>query len=200
MERVIYPILSVLLFLLLAWILMPVRLAEGGEGHPPRSLFADHRAHRVGDVLMVLILEQATASSEAKTSAQKEGDHSLSAPAGSGPLSFIPLMGGSLKNKTSHSGDAQTSRRGSLRAQMTVQVVDITELGHLVVEGHRMVDLNGAKEEIVLSGTVRPEDVQADNTVYSYHIANAKITYKGKGALQRAQRAGLLSWLLGWLF
>ena len=68
------------------------------------------------------------------------------------------------------------------------------------MEGRRIVDLNGAKEEIMLSGTVRPEDVRADNTIYSYHIANAKITYKGKGGLHRAQRAGLLSWLLGWLF
>ncbi len=174
--------------------------AQNTEKETGFSLFSDHKAHRVGDVLTVFIVEQSDASSQAKTTVGKESGHSIATTEGQGPLSFIPLMGSGMQNKTTHDGKALTSRQGKLRSKMTVQITGKTDNGDLIIEGHRTVDINGGKEEIILSGIVRPQDVSSENTIYSYHIANAQITYKGKGAMYRSQKPGLLSWLLGWLF
>lgn len=178
----------------------PTTSSRGLGGEMGLSLFSDHKAHRVGDVLTVLIVEYSDASSETKTTVGKEANHSIATTAGQGPLSFIPLMGSSMQDKTTHDGRALTSRSGKLQSKMTAQIVGKTENGDLIIEGRRTVEINGDKEEIALSGIVRPQDVTAENTVYSYHIANAQITYKGKGAMYRGQRPGVLSWLLGWLF
>ena len=186
--------------LLLFYALMGSAFAQSLGEQTGFSLFTDHKAHRVGDVLTVLIVEYSDASSEAKTTVGKEADHSIGTTAGQGPLSFIPLMGASMQNKTAHEGRALTSRQGKLQSKMTAQIVGKTENGDLIIEGRRTVEINGDKEEITLSGVVRPQDVSAENTVYSYYIANAQITYKGKGAMHRGQRPGVLSWLLGWLF
>ncbi|HID10817.1 MAG TPA: flagellar basal body L-ring protein FlgH [Candidatus Latescibacteria bacterium] len=164
------------------------------------SLFSDHRARRIGDVLTVLIVEQSSASSETKSSAKKSGGHSFSTTAGQGPLSFIPLMGASEKHSVEHQGDASVFRKGELKARVTVRVVGNTENGDLVVRGVRKVEVNGDREEIVITGVVRPEDISSDNTVYSYQIADLRISYKGKGPYYRGQRMGILGWLLGWLF
>ncbi|HIE04599.1 MAG TPA: flagellar basal body L-ring protein FlgH [Candidatus Latescibacteria bacterium] len=164
------------------------------------SLFADHRARKVGDVLTVLVMEQSKASSETKSEAKRSGGHSFSTTAGQGPLSFIPLMGASEKREARHEGNASVSRKGELRARVTVKVVGRTEDGNFIIRGTRSVEINGDEEEITITGVVRPEDISPENTVYSYQIADLKISYKGKGPYYRGQRIGILGWLLGWLF
>ena len=79
-------------------------------------------------------------------------------------------------------------------------VVGKTEGGDLMVRGTRVVEINGDREEITVSGVVRREDISPENTVYSYQMADLKVSYKGKGPYYRAQRMGILGWLLGWLF
>ncbi|RKY62930.1 MAG: hypothetical protein DRP95_00235 [Candidatus Latescibacterota bacterium] len=164
------------------------------------SLFADHKAHKVGDILTVIVVEQSSASSETKSSAKKSGGHSFSTTAGQGPLSFIPLMGASEKREAEHKGDASVFRKGELKARVTVKVVGRTENGALLIKGVRTMDINGDREEITITGIVRPEDISSANTVYSYQIADLRISYKGKGPYYRGQRMGILGWLLGWLF
>ncbi len=72
--------------------------------------------------------------------------------------------------------------------------------GSLVIEGSRTVELDGEQQITELTGRVRPEDVNADNTVFSYHLADASIRYTGKGLVRDAQRRGVISWLFGWMF
>ena len=81
-------------------------------------------------------------------------------------------------------------------AQVTVQVIDVQPNGNLVIEGKRETAFSGEKQNIVLHGIVRPDDVLANNTVYSYNVADAKIQIIGRGAVSDSQRKGWLTRLI----
>ena len=76
----------------------------------------------------------------------------------------------------------------------------IEEDGTLVLEGTRIVELDGEQQITQLTGRVRPEDVRSDNSVYSYHLADAVISYSGRGVVADAQRRSVFNYLFGWLF
>lgn len=162
-----------------------------------RSLYADRKAVKEGDVLTVLIYESTTASSRADTKTSKSD--SASTKPGVGPLlSMLPE--GSVSGKTGSQASGSTTRSGTLVGKISVVVKEVLPNGNLKVEGTRTVGVNGEKEKIVLTGIVRPEDVSAENTVPSTAIAQAEIHYEGKGPVGNKQREGLLTKLLKWLF
>ncbi|GIV16664.1 MAG: flagellar L-ring protein [Armatimonadota bacterium] len=162
-----------------------------------RSLYADRKAIKEGDVLTVLIYESTTASSRADTKTSKSD--SASTKPGVGPLlSMLPEW--SLSGKTNSQASGSTTRSGTLVGKISVVVREVLPNGNLKVEGTRTVGVNGEKEKIVLTGIVRPEDVSAENTVASTAIAQAEIHYEGKGPVGSKQREGLLTKLLKWLF
>lgn len=162
-----------------------------------RSLYADRKAVKEGDVLTVLIYESTTASSRADTKTSKSD--SASTKPGAGPLlSMLPEW--SVSGKTGSQASGSTTRSGTLVGKISVVVKEVLPNGNLKVEGTRTVGVNGEKEKIVLTGIVRPEDVSAENTVPSTAIAQAEIHYEGKGPVGNKQREGLLTKLLKWLF
>lgn len=161
------------------------------------SLYADKKASKVGDVLTVLIVESATSSSSASTDAKKNTKTEVGP--GTGPLiENIPLFSYEGGDQLKASGS--TSRTSKFVAKMTVTVKRITESGNFEVEGTRVVQTNRDKEEIKLTGIVRPQDISSDNTVYSTAIADAKITYTGTGPVSSRQKEGFITKLLRVLF
>jgi len=164
------------------------------------SLYSDHKSFSIGDILTVQIQEQskATASSQSKTG--RSMDHNANMNPGQGPLNFLPLTGMSGGSNSNFKGDANTTRDASLSSKMTVRIIDIDEAGNLMIEGKRIVTINGEDEITTLSGIVRPQDVSADNTVSSQHIADSKISYKGKGAVNEGSRVGLISRIFNFMF
>jgi len=163
------------------------------------SMYTDLKARKVGDIVTVEIIEFSDAESRARTQTDQENQSSFENEA-TGDLDFLPLfnMGTSVSNE--YEGQGRTSRQGSLRAKMTATIVGIDPGGNLIIEGTRCVDINGEKQLTTLKGTVRPQDVTADNVVYSYNISNAQITYSGKGMLQDAQKPGILTRIINWIF
>jgi flagellar L-ring protein precursor FlgH len=180
--------------------LMAITPALSAAASPPGtptggSIFADHSARRVGDVLTVLVVESTAASKSTET----KTNTSLGSELGSsGRLSFADFWNLDVGN--SSLGEGTTSRRGDLLARITVRVVDVDPNGLLLVEGTRSVRVNGEEERIVLRGAVRPRDVREDNTVLSTFLADASIEYSGEGVLAQAERPGLFTRLLNWLF
>ncbi|MGQ9456158.1 MAG: flagellar basal body L-ring protein FlgH [Armatimonadota bacterium] len=161
------------------------------------SLYADKKALKVGDVLTVLIVESATSSSSATTDAKKNTKTEVGP--GTGPLiKNIPLFSYEGGDQLKASGS--TSRTSKFVAKMTVTVKRITEVGNFEIEGTRVVQTNRDKEEIKLTGIVRPQDISSDNTVYSTAIADAKITYTGTGPVSSRQKEGFITKLLRVLF
>ncbi|GBU21819.1 flagellar L-ring protein FlgH [Fibrobacteres bacterium R8-0-B4] len=160
------------------------------------NLFSGHRAMRGDDILTIIIVESAKAGSESKTNTSKAGDVEFNA----GSSKLIPPMAFGASNSSKYDGKGATSRSGSLSATVTARVIKVLEGGNLVIEGSKTVEINQEKEIIKISGVVRPQDIQKNNIVYSTSIADAEITYTGKGTVNTASRPGFFTRVANWLF
>ena len=163
----------------------------------PTSMFADKKAHRVGDIVTVVIQENnGTSRNNNTTTSRTSGiDASVSSflypPSATGLLSKngqLPAM--SMTGKNTFNGGGTIANQETIAAQIAVKVIDVLPNGNLVVEGRRQTAFSGEKQEAVLRGTVRFDDVTSTNTVFSFNIADASIQYISHGALTDAQRKG----------
>jgi flagellar L-ring protein FlgH len=158
-----------------------------------RSLTADYRASRVGDVLTILVLENSSATTTADTTTKKEGGLGLAVQT----YNLNKKAGVDVTENFNGSGTIQ--RSGKLLAQLTVTVKALAENGDLIVAGAQLIELNNEKQQIVLEGRVRPGDISETNTVPSTRLADAKISYVGDGILAEKQHPGILTRILSWL-
>ncbi|MCK4856463.1 MAG: flagellar basal body L-ring protein FlgH [candidate division Zixibacteria bacterium] len=189
----------ILLLLVLIMLAVPISLKAnfiGGEG----SLFTDTKAYRVGDLLTVIIFEDTKASNSNEMKTEENGDFSTRGGPGVGPLDFIPLFNVNAQNANKYDGKGSNSRKGSIKGRMTVEVIAQRRNGDLAIESSRILEINFEKEIMSLTGLVRRADINPDNTIYSYNIANAKRTYTGKGPSTQGSKPGLITRLLNWIF
>ena len=91
-----------------------------------------------------------------------------------------------------HDGSGAINNSETIVAHVAVKVMDVLPNHNLVVEGRRETAFSSERQTIVLRGIVRPEDVQADNTVLSYNVADATIQITGRGTVSDSQRKGCL--------
>ncbi|KAA3637557.1 MAG: flagellar basal body L-ring protein FlgH [Calditrichaeota bacterium] len=164
------------------------------------SLFTDIKANKVGDILTVLIYEQSSASQKAESKSDKSTSSSVSGGPGIGTLSFIPIFGAEGENSTTYDGKGESIRNGSLRGKMSVTVVGVKSNGDLIIEGSRTIGLSSDRETMNLTGVVRQKDISSDNTIDSYLIADAEISYTGKGSINTGSRPGFFTRVLNWIF
>ena len=159
-------------------------------------LFADLKARRVGDVLTIVLNESTNASKSAVTKTTKN-----SSVADTGPSIFgksittkgVPIFDTTLSGAHSFDGEGSSSQGNSLVGSLTVTVVQVQGNGNLVVQGDKSLKLNQGDEFIHISGIVRQADVATNNTVTSDKIADAHISYSGKGVIANANRMGWLT-------
>jgi len=164
------------------------------------SIYSDHRAMQIDDIVTVQIVESAKAGSESKTNTSKEHSVGVEANGGSGLLGFLPSFGASGASDLQFDGKGGTSREGKLVATLSARVVEVMGNGNLIIEGSKTVEINNETEIITLTGIVRPGDIQKNNIIYSSSIANAQITYSGKGVASTGRRPGVLARLINWIF
>jgi flagellar L-ring protein precursor FlgH len=162
-----------------------------------RSLTEDVKAGRVGDVLTILVQETSSASSAASTKTSRSDQAGFGGATGA--LSGIFKSFGASANLAMN-GQGQTVRTGSLVTRLTVVVKEVLPNGNLLVEGVRTIGVNSEKQKATISGVIRTQDINPDNTVSSVSVANATIQYDGKGVVGERQRRGLISTIAGWLF
>jgi len=162
-----------------------------------RNMVADKRATRVGDIISILIQESNTADRQnaTKTSKQSSIDASLQAflysPAASGLLTKkgqLPAM--KATSAQSFDGGGQINNSEKIAARIAVRIIDVLPNNTLVIEGTRKVSFSGETQDAVLRGIVRIEDVMANNTIYSYNIAEATIKYVSSGTITDNQKKG----------
>lgn len=166
-------------------------------------LFLDNRARNVNDVVTVIISETPTATQKADTQTARQSSPSASISKVLG-LDFTkhnylhmgspPTIAASVNN--SFKGSGSTDRSGSVLATISARVVQVLPNGNLVIRGQRAITINRETQYITLSGIVRPTDIDKDNTVQSARIADAQISYTGKGVLADQQGPGWLSRIL----
>jgi flagellar L-ring protein precursor FlgH len=194
MKRIII-ILGILLLLPFG---LKVRGQDFGSG---QSLFSDIKARNVGDIITVIISEQNRATSQVESKNKKSTSTNIKGGPGiGGPLGHIPFFDFNSRTQNDFEGKGENIRNGSLRSKMSVTVVEVRPNGDLVIEGSRVLGISGDKEILNLNGVVRQKDVAADNSVQSYLIADAQVSYTGKGPSNTSGRPGLLSRLVNWIF
>lgn len=164
-----------------------------------RSLFADQKATQVGDAITILVVETSSASNDAKTTSSRQSDISLNA-SGQAGSSSMPTVGLGVGTGNSFKGQGETSTNGSVRAKLSARIDSVFPNGNLWINGVRTITVNGEEQTIRISGLVRPSDISPDNLVYSYSIADARISFEGNGIVSRAQGPGWITKLLHWLF
>ncbi len=164
-----------------------------------RSLFSDQKAFKAGDVVTIIIIEVTSAESNMEKDASRSGSI-MGSVSGAGALNFIPETGFSIGTGNEFKGRGSTTARGAVKAKISAKIVGIDSLGNLIIEGSRRVNINGDAQIIKVKGIVRPSDVNWDNTVYSYNIADAEIELTGKGMISRSQSPSWITRLLHWLF
>lgn len=159
-------------------------------------LFEDLKAGRVGDILTIRLVEKTNASKNSQTQTAKTTTATLANPEIFGrPITMdgTPLFSGSLDGDTSFDGQGASSQSNSLTGDITVTVIDRLPNGNLVIQGEKWLTINQGREFIRVTGVIRPNDIETDNSVVSTRIANAQIAYSAKGVLANANRMGLLS-------
>ncbi len=102
-------------------------------------------------------------------------------------------LGLDMSAQKAFEGDGRAERSDTLRTRLAAEIVEIKPNGNLVVEARSRVAKSREKTLITLSGTVRPQDVAPDNSVFSYNIANVDINYETSGPISGANERG---WLL----
>ncbi|HEV2270748.1 MAG TPA: flagellar basal body L-ring protein FlgH [Steroidobacteraceae bacterium] len=176
----------------------PTPPADGAIFHTGYSpgLFDNPTARNVGDTVTVILQESTAAQKSSQTDTAKTTKDSLAAPTVLGNQVTIhgtPILSGSLNNANSFSGSGDSKQSDSLVGDITVTVVKRLQNGNLLVRGQKYVDINQGSEYVRLEGIIRPIDIAADNTIPSTEVADARIAYGQKGALNDANRPGLLS-------
>ncbi|MBD3619596.1 MAG: flagellar basal body L-ring protein FlgH [Chromatiales bacterium] len=159
-------------------------------------LYEDARARNVGDILTVVLVERTQASKSASTSTSKDSSVGMAAPSIFGePITRNgrAILSADIEGSRSFDGEGGSSQRNQLDGAITVVVVDVLPNGNLVVEGEKWIGINQGEEQIKVTGVVRPQDIQNDNSVISTKLGNANIAYRGKGALADANAQGWLS-------
>lgn len=163
----------------------------------PSSMFADKNARKVGDIITILVQESATVSKDNSTKTAKSSgvDASIASflygPTASGLLTKkgkYPAL--KFDAKQSFDGGGSINNSEKITARIAVKVIDVLPNRQMIVEGRRETSFSGEKQEAILRGTVRSEDVMANNTVFSYDVADATIRYTGKGTISDNQRKG----------
>ncbi len=147
-------------------------------------------------MLTIIITENATANATSKTKADNKSEHS--GGAGLGFLNFIKPWGVSAENK--YKGDGNTQRNGSLEAEITAKITEVLSNGDLRIAGTRMININGEKQLIEITGVCRPRDIRPDNTIMSTYVSDAQIAYNGAGIINDNSQPGVVTKVLNWLF
>jgi flagellar L-ring protein precursor FlgH len=153
------------------------------------------RAYRVGDILTINLNESTSASKSSNTTFSKANDSSITdqTSAGRGFLGTGITLNGSVSSSTDFSGEADADISNQLRGSITVTVASVMPNGVLEVRGEKWLQLSRGSEYIRISGLVRREDVNPDNSVDSTRLANVRVAYSETGELANANRASWLS-------
>ena len=162
-----------------------------------RSMVADKRATSVGDILTILVQENNTASKDQNTTTSKKAgidaaiQSFIYSPEASGLLTHNGKMP-ALKVSAAQDfqGGGKISNAERVTARIAVRVIDVLPNNTLVIEGTKQIAFSGETQDAVLRGVVRSEDVAANNTVFSYNVADATIKYISKGTVSDNQRKG----------
>jgi flagellar L-ring protein FlgH len=167
------------------------------------DMMSDYKAHRVDDVVTLVVFENTSAQSTGDVSTQRATSTSAAItalPAKINTSAVNPVFGATSSNQLA--GKGETSSGSNVTTTLSARVVALLANGDLVVEAERRVDINSQHETMVVRGVLRPGDIGPNNTASSTALANLEIELKGKGVVSDSLRRPnpvirTMLWLLG---
>ncbi len=162
-----------------------------------RAFFKDNRAARVGDILTVAIDIDEEAKLENDTTRKRASTEGmglnallgLEAVAGQAlPSGYNPAGAVDLDSDTSTNGSGSVDRSEAVKLTVAAVVTQVLPNGNLVIQGRQEVRVNFEVRELLIAGIVRPSDISAANTIKHTQIAEARISYGGRGQITDVQQ------------
>ncbi|MCA9550759.1 MAG: flagellar basal body L-ring protein FlgH [Myxococcales bacterium] len=177
--------------------------AEGGSLYVEgKSFFEDERPSRIGDVVVVRIMEADSASHDSSAQLSRDAKMDMGI---SGSLTKLAPEAGltdlfGYSNSSSMDGSGAVRRKGEIKAVLPVRVQEILPNGDLYVEGSKVVLIDSEKRQLYVSGVVRTADIQPDGSVLSSRISDADITYITEGDARDVTKQGWLTKFLSYVW
>lgn len=162
---------------------------QASHGYAP--LTSGTRASMVGDILTIALVERTQARKSTAQTTDRSGSIGLSPPS-TGPLSFFSSSDVGMGGSQDFTGGGEAAQSNALSGEITVTIAQVFPNGTMLVRGEKQLTLNRGDEFIQISGLVRQSDVGPDNRIASTRVADAKITYTGKGEFARSSKQGWL--------
>ena len=110
---------------------------------------------------------------------------------------YVPSWGAA--GEEAQKGSGKSTREGGLIAKISARVEKLLSNGNLVIKGTKVIQVNDDKQNLVIEGVIRPEDIGSDNTIYSTFVADAQIMYEGKGPIGEKTSPGIITRIFDWL-
>ena len=163
------------------------------------SPYSVSKSFRVGDIITILVLETTSAVQKAGTDTNVNDSLSL---AFSSNLNSFNRPGKAITGSggNTYKGLGSTTRTSNVTTKIAAVVIRVMPNGNLMISGDHRVEVNDEIQTIRISGMVRPKDVSLQNTVYSYQVAGADVSVKGKGVVGEAESPGMFTRFFNWIF
>lgn len=161
------------------------------------TFFRDGRAWRIGDIIRVKVQISDNATLDNTTAQSRNGNDSMGITALFGKEKAVAkalnpnanadnLIG--TNSSRNHSGSGNISRKETIRTDVAALVTKVLPNGNLMIQGHQEVRVNSELREVKVAGIIRPKDIASDNSVNTNQIAEARISYGGRGIVSDMQR------------
>lgn len=180
-----------------------------GASSQPSPLFSSAKSeYRPGDIITILIIESFSASSSTSTDTNKDTEFDAQFTGFENilginhlfgrPISLNPAFGIDAENE--FEGGGSSKRSSTITGTVTGQVTEVLSNGNLRIEASQTTVINGEKNSVILTGTIRPRDISSANSILSTQISNAEIRYEGVGPLSTAQNRGVVTEFLEFIW
>ncbi|MBI3037833.1 flagellar basal body L-ring protein FlgH [bacterium] len=168
-----------------------------------RDLYSskNSRVYHPGDIITVLIAEEATAQQAASTNTQDDSQLEVkSSPAIPFFQKAVSQFLGKNEVKNGWKGNGTTTRSGKLTGTVTATVLEVFSNGNLLIEGSRSIRVNREAQIMRVRGVARPRDIDMNNSINSKLLADAEVKYEGKGTVGSVQKPGLMTRIANFIF
>ena len=172
----------------------PAHYSTSLWSHRGADLFRDRRARRLGDILTVTISMKDKATLDNRSKRSRDSSHGLGFDVGHsiewGRTASEGKASGSsaLKSNTASDGKGEIERSESIDLRLAAVVADVLPNGHLLIQGSQEVRVNYELRVLTFTGVVNVADIKADNTIPYERIAEARMSYGGRGRSMEVQQ------------